>query len=67
MNKLICFFKEEEGATALEYALMVGLIAAVIVGAVTILGTTGRESFTQSDQQCFLRRVHQSFGDGGYI
>jgi len=48
MNKLISFFKEEEGATALEYALMVGLIAVVIVGAVTILGTTARESFTQS-------------------
>jgi pilus assembly protein Flp/PilA len=28
----------EEGATAVEYALMLALIAAVIVGAVTLLG-----------------------------
>ncbi len=29
----------EEGATAVEYALMVGLIALVIIAAVTLLGT----------------------------
>jgi pilus assembly protein Flp/PilA len=28
----------ERGATAVEYSLMAGLIAAVIVGAVTVLG-----------------------------
>ncbi len=38
MEKLIRFFKDEEGATAVEYGLMVALIAAVIVGAVTLLG-----------------------------
>ena len=30
--------KEEDGATAVEYGLMVGLIAAVIVGLVATLG-----------------------------
>ena len=30
----------DEGATAVEYTLMVGLIALVIFGAVTVLGTT---------------------------
>jgi pilus assembly protein Flp/PilA len=30
--------REERGATAVEYALMLALIAAVIVGAVTLLG-----------------------------
>ncbi|MGY1603476.1 Flp family type IVb pilin [Geodermatophilus sp. SYSU D00815] len=30
--------REEKGATAVEYGLMVGLIAAVIVGTVLILG-----------------------------
>ncbi len=30
---------EEKGATAVEYGLMVGLIAVVIIGAVTLLGT----------------------------
>ena len=29
---------EDRGATAVEYALMVGLIAVVIIGAVTALG-----------------------------
>ncbi len=29
---------EEEGATAVEYGLMVALIAVVIIGAVTLLG-----------------------------
>jgi pilus assembly protein Flp/PilA len=33
------FFKEESGATAVEYGLMVVLIAVVIVAAVTTLGT----------------------------
>jgi len=32
------FWKEEEGATAVEYGLMVALIAAVIIGTVTALG-----------------------------
>ena len=31
--------REEKGATAVEYGLMVGLIAVVIIGAVTLLGT----------------------------
>jgi pilus assembly protein Flp/PilA len=38
MKKLMRFFKDEDGATAVEYALMVALIAGVIVGAVTLLG-----------------------------
>ena len=31
--------KDEKGATAVEYGLMVGLIAVVIIAAVTLLGT----------------------------
>ena len=45
MKKLINFFKDEEGATAVEYGLMVALIAAVIVGAVTLLGTSVSDKF----------------------
>lgn len=33
------FVKEEEGASAAEYALLVALITAVMAGAVTLLGT----------------------------
>ena len=46
MKKLIAFFKDEEGATAVEYAIMVALIAAVIIGAVTTIGTKSNTAFT---------------------
>jgi pilus assembly protein Flp/PilA len=36
---------DEGGATAVEYALMVALIAVVIIGAVTVLGQNARQSF----------------------
>jgi pilus assembly protein Flp/PilA len=39
MEKLGNFFKDESGATAVEYGLMVALIAVVIITAVTTLGT----------------------------
>ena len=38
MEQLKKFFREEEGATAVEYGLMVALIAVVIIIAVGILG-----------------------------
>jgi pilus assembly protein Flp/PilA len=38
---------EEGGATAVEYALMVALIAAVIIVAVTAIGTNSSEKFTE--------------------
>ena len=38
MDKLMNFLKDEEGATAVEYGLMVALIAVVIIIAVTLLG-----------------------------
>ncbi len=45
-NHIRRFLKEEEGATAIEYALLAGLIAAVIVGSVTGIGTAVDGSFT---------------------
>jgi pilus assembly protein Flp/PilA len=46
MKKLMNFFKDEEGATMVEYGLMVALIAAACVGTITILGTTLSGLFT---------------------
>ena len=46
MKRLMRFFKDEDGATAPEYALMVGLIAAVVIAAVTILGTATSNKFS---------------------
>ncbi|MGA9753979.1 MAG: Flp family type IVb pilin [Desulfobaccales bacterium] len=40
------FFKDESGATAVEYGLMVALIAAVIVTIVTTLGQQVTTAFT---------------------
>jgi pilus assembly protein Flp/PilA len=37
--------REEKGATAVEYGLMVGLIAVVIIAAVTLLGHNIRDLF----------------------
>ena len=39
MERIKNFFKDESGATAVEYGLMVALIAAVIIAVVTTLGT----------------------------
>jgi pilus assembly protein Flp/PilA len=47
MKKLINFFKDEEGATAVEYGLMVALIAAVIITAVTLVGTNTNAKFKE--------------------
>jgi pilus assembly protein Flp/PilA len=45
MNKLINFFKDDEGATMPEYALMIALIAVVCILAVTAIGTAARGKF----------------------
>lgn len=37
--------RDDEGATAVEYGLLVALIAAVIVGVVAILGTQIQAAF----------------------
>jgi pilus assembly protein Flp/PilA len=47
VNQFVRFMQEEEGATAIEYGLLASLIAGVIVGAVTILGTNVNTSFTK--------------------
>jgi pilus assembly protein Flp/PilA len=40
------FLKDESGATAIEYGLIVALIAVVIITAVTTLGTKLNTAFT---------------------
>ena len=46
MKKLISFFKDEDGATAVEYAIMVGLIAAVIIAGVQVIGQHAKKTFS---------------------
>ena len=45
-EKLIRFLKDEEGATAVEYGIMVALIAVVIIAAVAIVGTELNQTFS---------------------
>jgi len=45
-QKTMAFIRDEEGASAIEYALLVGLIAVAIVAAVTALGTKVAGTFT---------------------
>ena len=40
MEMIKRFFKDEEGATAVEYGILVALIGAVMIATVTLLGTT---------------------------
>lgn len=46
MRKIISLFKDEGGATAVEYAIMAAFIAAVIIAAVGFLGTDVNDAFT---------------------
>lgn len=45
-NVFARFVKDESGATAIEYGLIAALIAVVIIGAVTTLGTKLTTVFT---------------------
>ncbi len=48
MTKFIAqFAKDESGATAIEYGLIAALIAVVIIGAVTTLGTNISGNFNK--------------------
>jgi pilus assembly protein Flp/PilA len=45
-SALMMFIRKEEGATMVEYGLMVALIAVVCLGAVTALGLGVQGTFT---------------------
>jgi pilus assembly protein Flp/PilA len=47
MSKFVTrFLKDESGATAIEYGLIAALIAAVVIGALTTIGTNLNGTFT---------------------
>jgi len=45
-NIFLNFYKDESGATAIEYGLIAALIAVVIIGGVTAVGTNLSTTFT---------------------
>lgn len=48
MKKVMNFFKEEDGVTAVEYAIMVAVIALVVIGGAGLLGTNTNTTFTNA-------------------
>jgi len=51
MKKLMGFFKEEDGVTAIEYGLIAALIAVAIIAAVSAVGTGLTNTFTKVDEK----------------
>lgn len=48
VHKIVAFINDEEGASAIEYGLLVGLIALAIVVGATALGTSIGKMFTKA-------------------
>ena len=46
MQELMKFIRDEEGATAIEYGLIIGLIAVLLISALTYIGTGLQTLFT---------------------
>ena len=48
-EKLFDFFRDEEGATAVEYGIMIAAIAAVIIAVVISIGDRANTAFKKVD------------------
>ena len=59
MEKLIRFFKDEDGVTAIEYGLIAALIAVVIIIALKLVGTELSGTFSHIGTEL------QGAGSGG--
>jgi pilus assembly protein Flp/PilA len=46
LRKLVGFLKDENGPTAVEYAVMLALIIVVCISAITALGTNSNNTFS---------------------
>jgi pilus assembly protein Flp/PilA len=45
MKKIVSFLKQEDGPTAVEYAVMLALIVVVCIAAITTLGSNANSTF----------------------
>ena len=64
MSKFVTrFFKDESGATAIEYGLIAALVAVVLVGALQFLGTSLDTTFR--DIGTTLTTASGGAGEGG--
>jgi pilus assembly protein Flp/PilA len=46
LQRLVNFLNQEDGPTAVEYAVMLALIIVVCIGAITTLGQNANTTFT---------------------
>jgi pilus assembly protein Flp/PilA len=46
MSNLVNFVQNEDGPTAVEYAVMLALIIVVCIGAIQLIGTNANSQFT---------------------
>ena len=46
LRKLASFLKKEDGATAVEYAVMLSLIIVVCIAAITTLGKNSNQTYS---------------------
>ncbi len=51
MEQIKNFFKDESGASAVEYGLLVSLIAVAIITAVTLVGTNLKNTFNAASNK----------------
>jgi pilus assembly protein Flp/PilA len=45
MKRMLQYLRNEKGATAVEYGIMIGLIAAIIIGVVIVIGDQTNNAF----------------------
>jgi pilus assembly protein Flp/PilA len=51
MNKIVSFLKDESGASAAEYALILALVGLAIIAGATLLGTNIGAAFSSAAGQ----------------
>ena len=48
LGSILKFLRSEEGPTAVEYSVMLGLILLVVIGSISYLGTVVSDSYDDS-------------------
>ncbi|RYZ13369.1 MAG: Flp family type IVb pilin [Alphaproteobacteria bacterium] len=53
IKQLVRMVKDRSGATAIEYALIAGVICLAVVAGLTAIGTKTNDTFTTLNEQAF--------------
>jgi len=63
MKRILKFLREEDGPTAVEYAVMLALIIAVCITAVSAVGTQASSSFNTSRNEIMTKFSEAGVGN----